>query len=344
VSSGREAADLVRREVEHSLLKHGFAGDRILVAASGGIDSTCLGHALLGLAGDHCFEVALGHVNHGLRDRESDGDEEAVSRFARESGAEFFAGQADPRPLRSEGPSRGRPTLQEAARRLRYRALLEMADEWGSAAIVTAHNADDQAETVLLRILRGCGPDGLVGIAPRTPDGRILRPLLEVPRQAIVAYASFFELSWREDRSNSDLRYARNRLRKQWIPDLAASFNPQLSRTLAGLAEAQQRDSEWIEAQVAAEATARFRRDEEGLWVDCEHWDRLPEALSRRLARRLMQEFGQGREVTRTHLARLSAFLSSGRPDREIELPGGLRVACRGKGRLVYRVEGNRAC
>lgn len=344
MSRDREAARFVVHEVERTLEARDFSSGRILVAASGGIDSTVLGHALMERGASRGFEVALGHVNHGLRGGASDADEAVVQRLATERGVPFFRAHEDPLALRAGCSSRKRPTVQEAARQLRYAALSRMAHDWQADVIATAHTRDDQAETVLLRILRGCGPDALAGIPAQTADGRILRPLLGVSRLQIVAYARKEGLVWREDASNDDSRYARNRLRNQWIPDLAASFNPRLSSALAGLAEAQQKDREWIEAEVASEVARRFRHGEDGLWVDCEGWDRLPEALTRRLARHVLHESGQGRETSRAHLERLSAFVAARRPDRELELPGGLRVAWKPPGKLLCRVIGNRPC
>lgn len=344
MSRDREAIRFVVDEVERCLETADLSSRRVLVAASGGIDSTVLAHACMEGADSWGVEVALGHVHHGLRGADADEDEAAVERLAGEFGGRFFRAYEDPHTLRQGGSSRNRPTLQEAARRLRYEALDRMAHAFDADVVATAHTLDDQAETVLLRLLRGCGPDGLAGMAPRSADGRVVRPLLRVSRQQIERYAAKARLSWREDVSNADCRYARNRLRNQWIPGLAANFNPRLSSALAGLAEAQQKDREWIEAAVASEVARRFRREEEGLWVDCLGWDRMPEALTRRLARRVLSEFGQGREASRAHLARLNAFAAAERPDRELELPGGLRVAWRAPGQLLCRVIGNRPC
>jgi tRNA(Ile)-lysidine synthase len=232
--------------------------------------------------------------------------------------------------LRRGRPSRDRPTRQEAARTLRYAALRDMARAAGADWIATAHTADDQAETVLLRLLRGSGPDGLGGIPERSPDGRILRPLLGVPRAEVLAFARGRGLAWREDASNRDDGYARNRLRRHWLPGLAADFNPRLLRVLAELAEAQRRDGEWIEERVAREAERRFREEAGWLRIDRKQWEGLPEALSRRLARLALRRAGRGRDVSRAHLGRMTAFLRAGRPGTAIELPGHLELACEG--------------
>jgi tRNA(Ile)-lysidine synthase len=299
-------------------------GRRILVACSGGVDSTVLCHGLHALARRLDLELALGHVHHGLRGAEADADEAAVRALGRKCGMPVEVSRVDPHALRAEGPSRARPTLQEAARRVRYAALAGQAERLGAERIATAHTRDDQAETVLLRLLRGSGPDGLAGIPERSPDGRIVRPLLGVGREDIVRYAREMGLSWREDRSNESRAYARSRLRHDWLPGLEEAFNPRLLRALADLAEAVRRDAEWIGPQVDAEAARWTRREEDALWISAEPWTSLPDALARRVVRRLLQQAGGGRDVTRRHLLRALAFLRGARPATRLELPGGL--------------------
>ncbi|MCZ6465332.1 MAG: tRNA lysidine(34) synthetase TilS, partial [Proteobacteria bacterium] len=227
------------------------------MALSGGVDSTVLLHALAALAPGLVLDLRVGHVNHGLRGRESDADEAAAHAAAEGLGLAFASERVEPESLRQGRPSGRRPTLQEAARTLRYRAFRRMAGALGATRIATAHQADDQAETVLLRLLRGTGPDGLAGIPEQSADGRIVRPLLRVSRQEIVEFARERGLRWREDPGNRSSRYARSRLRQRWLPGLAREFNPQLLRAIANLAEAQRGDSEWIEALVEEEAERR---------------------------------------------------------------------------------------
>jgi tRNA(Ile)-lysidine synthase len=265
-------------------------------------------------------------VNHGLRGDESEADEQAVFELADHLGVPAFSRRVDPAQLRVGRSSRERPTLQEAARALRYPALREMAAEGGCQHIATAHNANDQAETVLLRVFRGSGPDGLGGIPERSSDGVVVRPLLRVSRTEIEAYAAQRGFSWREDRSNGSVSYARNRLRLRWLPGLAADFNEQLLMAVGNLAEAQRRDSEWIGALVEREAAMRFTP--KGCWLRtrAEDWDELPDALARRLARWGLRRCGGERDVTRTHLERMLAFLRTARSGAQLELPGGTRL------------------
>jgi tRNA(Ile)-lysidine synthase len=317
---------MLERELSRALARLELAGRRVLVAVSGGLDSTALLHLLHAQAGRHRLVLSVGHVNHGLRGAESDADEAAVHALSARLGLPVRSLRADPRPRREGGPSRARPTLQEAAREARYAGLRQLAAEHGAERIATAHTADDQAETVLLRLLRGSGPDGLGGIPERSPDGVIVRPLLAVSRAELTAFAAERGLDWREDASNAKAEYARNRLRLRWLPGLAEEFNPRLLRALAGLAEAQRRDAEWIASQVEREAASRFSTEDGWLRIDAKDWQALPEALARRVARAALARCGAGREVSRVHLARMLAFLRTARTGKQLELPGGLRL------------------
>jgi tRNA(Ile)-lysidine synthase len=208
-----------------------------------------------------------------------------------------------------------------------------MAEEAGAERIATAHTLDDQAETVLLRLLRGTGPAGLGGIPERSPDGRVVRPLLGVPRAEIERFARERGLVWREDASNRDPAFARARLRRDWLRELGAAFNPRWLRAVGDLAEAQRRESEWIEPLVEQEAAHRLARDGDGWTLACVGWERLPAAQARRLARRALFAAGAGRHVTRVHLERMLALARSGRTGARLELPGGL-LLIRERGRV----------
>jgi tRNA(Ile)-lysidine synthase len=319
-----KAREPLLRALGAALAAQGCRGRRVLVAASGGVDSTVLVHGVHALAGELASELVVAHVHHGLRGADADADEDFVRSLGAALGVPVLARRVAPRSLRARGPSRARPTLQEAARRLRYDALFEMAAAAGAERIATGHTLDDQAETVLLRLLRGSGPAGLGGIPERSPDGRIVRPLLALSRAEIERFARGRGLVWREDASNRDPAYARARLRRDWLRGLGEAFNPRWLRAVGDLAEAQRRESEWIEPLVEQEAELRLARDGAGWTLACAEWDSLPVALARRLARRALREAGGGRDVTRAHLERTLAFLARGRTGATLELPGGL--------------------
>jgi tRNA(Ile)-lysidine synthase len=318
----------MQERIERALLAAGVSGRSLLVAVSGGLDSTVLAHLLAGLRERLGLELAIGHIDHGLRGEASDEDARAVEQLAGKLGVAFAVERVDPGAEREGGSSRARPTAQEAARSLRRDALEGMRQRLGFDHIVTAHHADDQAETVLMRLLRGCGPDSIGGIAEASRDGIALRPLLDVSRADIETFARAQGLSWRDDASNADPRYTRNRLRAEVLPGLQADFNPRLLRAIGDLAEAQRRDTEWLDALVEDEAGRLVARETSGgLRILASGWEQRPEALARRLAKWLLLEAGAGRDITRVHLLRVLAFLREGRLGTAIELPGGFRLS-----------------
>lgn len=306
-------------------------GRHLLVAVSGGVDSIALLHALHAVSEQEQLKLTTAHVNHGLRGAESDADQALVEAACRHLGIACEVAAVAPEALRADGSSRTRPTLQEAARTLRYEALEGARARVGAEVIVTAHHLDDQAETVLLRLFRGTGPDGLQGIPERSPDGRIARPLLGVSRDEIERFARQHRLTWREDASNRSPAYARTRVRAL-LPELAEQFNPQILRAIADLAEALRRDGEWIRASVEREIAARFEHREDGLAIDAKDWRALAEPLARRVARAALMAMGGGRDVSRVHLERMCRFLADAEPGKRIELPGPLLLERRREG------------
>jgi tRNA(Ile)-lysidine synthase len=308
-----------------------------------------LAHGLAARAGRFDLVLSIAHVNHGLRGAQSDAEESFVADYAKRLGVPFASGRVDPRGRRAGAvSSRVRPTLQEAARRARADALRVLAAELGAAHVATAHTADDQAETVLLRLFRGSGPEGLGGIAEASADGFFVRPLLRATRAQVLSYARRQALTWCEDPSNTDARYARARLRHGWLPGLAREFNPALLRAIGDLAEAQRRETEWTAGWVETEARRRFALQPDGsMRVAASGWDlaETPDALARRLARIALHRMGASRDVSRAHLDRIVRFWRAGRRGSAIELPGSLVLSRDRQGfRLARRLPPGHGC
>lgn len=192
-------------------------GESVLVAVSGGADSVALLDVLRELAPPLGLSIACVHVDHGLRPG-APVDAEFVERLCAELGIAFHLERVT---VRRGPPWEG---LEAEARRARYAALESRARAAGATRIATGHTADDQAETVLMRLLQGAGPRGLAGIAP--VRGRLVRPLLEIRREEIVAHLRSLGTAWVEDETNSDHRFLRNRLRHDVLPALVESLGP----------------------------------------------------------------------------------------------------------------------
>ena len=198
-----------------------------MVAVSGGADSVALLHLLAELRGPLGFTIAVAHLNHSLRGADSDEDAAFVGRLARSLGVEAVLESADVRALASSE----KRSLEDAGHQARRRFLMRVAAQRGCDAIATGHHADDQAETVLIRLIRGAGVRGLAGIEPVSSD-RLIRPLIECKRLELRRYLDDRGIPFREDSSNLDVTFLRNRVRHELIPALERDFNPSMVRLL----------------------------------------------------------------------------------------------------------------
>ena len=215
----------------HALLT---PGRRVLAAVSGGPDSVALAHFLAQMARRKGLALELLHVHHGLRGRAADRDAASVEALGRALGVPARVVRADVKAL----AGRRGLGLEEAGRKERYRALIARARRGRFDAVATGHHLDDQAETVLLHLLRGTSLEGLGGIAPRRPLApgiELIRPLLPLTRAEVLLYLELHGLSWREDRTNKDRTFARNWVRAEVLP-LLESRAPGVKERLSAIA------------------------------------------------------------------------------------------------------------
>jgi tRNA(Ile)-lysidine synthase len=249
-------------------------GQRILAAVSGGVDSMVLLHLLKELSRKHGWRITVGHFNHQLRGRHSDADERLVRREAENLGLNFVAGRGDVR----EHARAQKLSLEMAARKLRHEFLARTARDLKISHVALAHHADDQLELFFLRLLRGCGGEGLAGMkwlgaSPASPKIMLLRPLLDQPKTALLAYASERGISFREDASNLLSEIPRNRIRRELLPRLTKDYQPALARVIL-----RQMEIIGAEAELVSQLAKRWlsRQGKGGAF------ERLPVAVQRR--------------------------------------------------------------
>ncbi len=310
-------------------------GDHVLAGVSGGADSVCLIRILAALRKELGLTLTAVHVEHGIRGEESLADMDFVRDLCKELGVDCVCRQVD-----AAGAAKERHlTLEEAARLLRYEAFDEAAAETGADRIALAHHLEDDAETILFHLARGSGLQGLTGIP--AVRGRIIRPLLKTSREEIEAYLDAAGQSWRQDRTNEDLYYARNRIRARVLPELE-EINAGAARHLTQTADRLRTVWSFLE-EMTDEAAARIvTRTEEGFLVDTEGFRGLHEAVRDRLVHRLLEEAaGSKKDLGAVHIAIVRDLLL-GQSGRAADLPYGLRAEAE-QGRLrLYRTEGGR--
>ncbi len=281
-------------------------GDTVLSAVSGGADSVALLSALLALRDDLGITVAAAHLDHRLRGPESARDRAFVEELARSHGV----------PCMSEAGEVPPGNVEAEARRLRYAFLERAADALGATTIATAHTQDDQAETVMLRVLRGAGRRGLGGIRPRR--GRIIRPLLDCDRIQVRAFLVDRGLAWRRDYGNFDLALERARVRHGFLPALAREMNPRLARTLADLADVMRDEDALLDRLAGAAARGRT--------LAAPILQSIEPPLARRAVRVWWHRYGNGLRLGRAHVEAIRRLAARGSDDGESAVPGGTVV------------------
>lgn len=308
------------RPLEHQLwdalqkLLPDTSGLRIGVACSGGPDSVALLSAMRAITPLRSYRLRVLHVNHGLRP-ESDHEQDMVQTLCRQWRVPLSVKKLQPPP--------GLKGIEAWAREARYAFFQESRAAAPLDYIATAHTQDDQAETVLFRLMRGSARRGIAGIPP-VRDNWLLRPFLHCSRRAIDAYTQEKNLSYVTDPSNADLRFTRNKIRHVLLPFLEREFSPQIRRHLASLAETTREEEDWLE-ELATNARARIiGRDNS---VSLSALNKEPAALRSRILRQWAEGRGQGLKAV--HVRRLRE-LGQGKIRGRVELPGRQAVVRQG--------------
>ena len=301
---------MVLDTVRGTIRRHGLAGPstRVLVALSGGSDSVALTHLLLALAASGELSVTgAAHFNHQLRPG-SDADERFAAGVAAALGLRFVAGRGD---VGARARREGR-SIEAAAHEARHECLEHARTELGADVVALGHTRDDQAETFLLRLLRGAGARGLAAMYPR--NGRIIRPLLDCRRADLQAYLREAGIDSVQDESNEDPAVPRNRVRHELVPLLEERFNRSIVDVLADEAELARSEWAWMTAAAAA-AEPGIRRDAaESCRLDARGLADQPDALARLLLRRAMAGAARGRDVAFAHVEKALELARQGGP------------------------------
>ena len=315
---------------------------RFAVALSGGADSVALLRILAARSGELGLVLHAAHLHHGLRGAEADGDLEFCRALAAKLRLPFHEACVNTGAEAAADPKSGKAaeTIEEAARRLRYAWFQQLMASGEVDAVATAHTLDDQAETVLAKFLRGAWTQGLAGIAPRVETagaGPILRPLLATTHAEIEAYLRELGQDWREDSSNKDLTFTRNRIRHELLP-LLEGWNPRLREHMAQMAALALDEEAWWQAELARLAPqyllpgrpvrgggrAAGSGLDSGLAIEVSRLAALAPALQRRLIRYAADKFGAALDFSATETVRTLAL--GGRAGQRLALPHGLRA------------------
>ncbi len=336
-----------RNKVLEQIMKSGTVkkGQTVIVGFSGGPDSLTLLHGLNKLSHNKGLDLRLVpvHVNHLLRGRDAERDQERAVEMAESMGLQCLVFRRDCRGFAAENSM----TEEEAGRKLRYDIFLETArrleeEEGKRPVIAVAHNADDQSETIFFRIIRGTGIRGLAGMnaVRKLEDYQVVRPLLNVTRAEIEDYIESEGLQPSIDKTNMDDDYSRNRIRLRLIPEIESSMNQGFRENLRRLGENAREDEELLDS-LAEKAFDEMRFPEEdseflrSVTVDSKKFASCHNALCSRITRSVFQELGIAEGFSRNIMEEVKDVASSDNPSARLELPGGASVR-RIYGKLVF--------
>lgn len=289
-------------------------GSPVLVGLSGGADSTALLHLLCRYARETGAEISAAHVNHGIRGEEADRDEEFCRLLAQRLGVRFFSERFNvPEIAESTGES-----IETAARRIRYEYFDRLMKEHGIKQLATAHNADDNLETVIFNIARGTGLGGICGIPNCRPaeNGWVVRPILNMEKSEIIEYCHNNSLSFVTDSTNTDTDYTRNKIRAEIIP-VMRQINSAAVRNAARMSETLRDDALCLDSM--AERFVKEPREEYA--IETERICNAPAAIINRALMRIYGEISNGKSLEQTHVNALRALAQKAVPHSSISLP-----------------------
>ena len=306
--------------------------DRVLVAVSGGPDSVFLLYAIHSLKNKFKLQkISICNLDHGIRGKESAEDSLSVKRLAKGIGLEFIHKKVSMKALAVKGLS-----TEEIARQARYKFFHEAASHAGANVIATGHTLDDQAETVLMRVIKGASLKGVIGISPVREEKsiRIIRPLIEIEKSEILRYLDREGIPYRIDRTNAEPIYFRNVVRSRIVPFLE-KYNPRLKRALFSLAEHLREDYQFIEEAKRSVKVSKCQ----GVKVELKDIIRQPKAIQKEILRDLLEEAGgEVKRLSFRHWKELENLISRKGKGSSVDLPGSIRVLRDGRALVFSRI------
>lgn len=297
-------------------------GDKIIVALSGGPDSVCLIHLLNRLKESRNLEIYAAHLNHQIRGIEAQMDAMYVSELCNKLNIPVFIKSVDvPAYCEKNGLS-----LEEGARKVRYEMLYEIKRRTGSNKIAVGHNMNDQAETVIMRIMRGTGLQGLRGIEYVREDG-IIRPILDIERKDIEEYCTKNELDPKIDKTNLESIYTRNRIRLELIPYMKEHFNGNVIESIVRLSNSMKSDGDYIDSESMKAYKEVCTIDENSVEINIDKFLELHEAIKNRVIRFSIRDvLGDTNFVDQKHIEEVIQFIRTSKNGKVINLPRGVFV------------------
>lgn len=308
-------------KVQNTILKHNMlqSGDNVVVAVSGGPDSVCLLEILNELSTPMNINLIIAHYNHGLRKSEDDDETRLVENLAEKYKL----------PVECETASDLHPdmaSLEDAARKSRYNFLESVRTKYNADKIALGHNLNDQAETFLMRLLRGSGMSGLSGIHP-VRDHIIIRPLLETKREEILDYLAFCKISYSADSSNSNKRFLRNRIRLELVPELI-DYQPKIIENLGKLSSYFREEDEFINLEAAKWVNTKLQeRNNNCFYIELPAFNKLPHPFARRILRIIISKFINNLHgIDSEHINSILKLAQNKKPNKSIHLPKRLNI------------------
>jgi tRNA(Ile)-lysidine synthase len=311
------------KKVNHTIEKYNLLkkGERVVVALSGGPDSTALLAVLAPIAKTLDLSLIVAHFNHGLRGVESDEDEKFSRDLSEKMGLTFVSGKMDQK--------RGEKGIspEDFYRRQRYDFLNKISKDYQAQKIALGQNLQDQAETVLLNILRGSGLEGLKGFLPMRDD-KFIRPLIEISRWEIISFLNEVMIPYRRDSSNENMGYLRNQVRSELIPYLKEKFNPKIEENLTQMAEILRLEDEFIQQSVDKVLKSSFiQRRQNRILLKIADINKLPPAIRLRLFKTLLEGLNPAKNgFYFTHIKSLDNLAQKCESGKKIDLPMGIEV------------------